>query len=536
MHWKTVKKLRVILSLIFFIATFLVFIDLKNFFSPFSGPVLFLQFLPSLLKFIVLLSFSTIGFMIIILITSLFGRAYCSSVCPLGTLQDITTHFARKLKKIKDRKKFFSYSKPQRLWRYSILGASIVTFLTGFNLLLNLFDPYSNFGRFTTNFAKPIIIFLNNGLVKILEGFNIYSLFPVEYRPIAWFQFIFPVLMFGLVIWFSYRYGRLYCNTVCPVGTLLGLISKKSFFRLTIDHSACNHCGQCMYDCKSGCINKEGQKIDFSRCVMCFNCFQSCSKDAIHFENPFTRKNTVLLEKALEPVDLKKRKFLAGSLIFLSSMSGSRILKDTLTQKKPIVVNLPSTVPVIREFPVVPPGAISLAHFTKYCTACTLCVSACPNHVLQPSFLQYGLEGMMQPFMDYNSGFCNYDCKICAEVCPTSAIEPIKALEDKHTIQMGKSRFIKENCVVYTEGTDCGACSEHCPTKAVNMVPFEDTDLFIPEVNEDICVGCGACEYPCPTRPYKAIYVEGNPEHLVAEKPAVEQMEDIDLGEKEFPF
>jgi ferredoxin len=454
----------------------------------------------------------------------------------LGTLQDFTSYFSRRLKKKRERKKFFRYSQPKNWWRYGILTVSVITFLAGFNFILNLLDPYSNFGRFTTSFIKPVVIFLNNGLVKILENFNIYSLFPVEFRPITWFQMIFPVLMFTLVFWLSFRYGRLYCNMVCPVGTLLGLFAKKSAFKLAIDQSACNHCGQCVNDCKSSCIDKEEQKIDYSRCVLCFNCFQSCSKEAIHFENLFKKKKAIELEPAFEKVDVRKRKFIAGSLFFLGSMSGSQFLKDTVQQKKLIVVNLPSTVPIERENPVVPPGAKSIAHFNNYCTACTLCVSACPNHVLQPSFLQFGMEGMMQPHMDYDSGFCNYDCKICTEVCPTGAIELIKEPEEKQTIQMGKAKFIKENCVVYTEGTDCGACSEHCPTKAVNMVPYEDSGLFIPEVNEDICVGCGACEYPCPVRPYKAIYVEGNPEHLIAEKPVIEEIEDMDLGEEEFPF
>lgn len=536
MNWKIVKKLRVIISLIFFIATFLLFVDLKNNFSSFSGPILFLQFLPSLLKFISLLSFTALGFMIILLITSLFGRAYCSSVCPLGTLQDLTAYFSGRLKNKRKQKKFFRHSQPKNAWRYGILTIAVVTFLVGFNFILNLLDPFSNFGRITTNFARPVLIFLNNGLVKILENFNIYSIFPVESRPIEWFQLIFPVLMFLLVIWLSFRYGRLYCNAICPVGTLLGILSKKSFFRLAIDRTACNHCEKCVYDCKSGCIDKEAQIIDYSRCVLCFNCFKSCSKDAIYFENPFSKKKAVEWEPVLEKVDVRKRKFIAGSLFFLGSMSGSQFLKDTLRQKKTIVVNLPSTVPIERENPVVPPGAKSITHFNNFCTACTLCVSACPNYVLQPSFLQFGLEGMMQPYMDYDSGFCNYDCKICSEVCPAGAIELIKVLGEKQTIQMGTAKFIKENCVVYTEGTDCGACSEHCPTKAVNMVPYEDTGLFIPEVNEKICVGCGACEYPCPVRPFKAIYVEGNPEHLRAEKPVIEEIEDADLGEEEFPF
>ncbi len=529
--------MRVIISLIFFIATFLLFVDLNNTFSPFAEPVLYLQFVPSLLKFIALFSFTAVGFIIILIITSLFGRAYCSSVCPMGTLQDIIAFFSRKFSKKKKRKRFFRYLRPYNLLRYGLLILAILTFLIGFQFIVNLLDPYSTFGRFTTNFVKPALIFTNNHLVKILEKLNIYSVFPVEQRPADLLQFIFPVLMLILVIWLSYKYGRLYCNTVCPVGTLLGLISIKSFFYLKIDESFCNHCGQCVYDCKSGCIDKEQQTIDYSRCVLCFNCLPSCSKNAIHFETSFTKNKITIPEPTIEEVNVERRNFMAGSILFLSSVTGSNQLKDTIQKvPKKIIVTKPSTVPVEREITVVPPGSKGLDHFTNYCTACTLCVSACPNHVLQPSFLQYGLEGMMQPYMDYDTGFCNYDCKICSEVCPTGAIELIKSLEEKKTIQLGKAKFIKENCVVHTEGTDCGACSEHCPTKAVDMVPYEETGLFIPEVNEDICVGCGACEYPCPVRPYKAIYVEGNPEHLVAEKPKIEKVEEIHLGEEEFPF
>jgi len=137
--------------------------------------------------------------------------------------------------------------------------------------------------------------------------------------------------------------------------------------------------------------------------------------------------------------------------------------------------------------------------------------------------------------MDYSSGYCNYECKICSEVCPTGAILSIESLDKKKTIQLGKAKFIRENCVVYTDNTDCGACSEHCPTKAVNMVPYEDTGLFIPEIDEEICVGCGACEYPCPTRPYKAIFVDGHPEHLTAMPPKVEDLE-IKKPVEDFPF
>jgi ferredoxin-type protein NapF len=177
---------------------------------------------------------------------------------------------------------------------------------------------------------------------------------------------------------------------------------------------------------------------------------------------------------------------------------------------------------VVREFPVSPPGSLSHEHFNDACTACHLCVSACPTHVIKPSFLEYGLAGFMQPRLDYHANYCNFDCVVCSEVCPTGAIRPL-SLDEKHILQLGKVVFVKQNCIVYTEGTDCGACSEHCPTKAVNMRPYKQK-LFLPIVEPEICVGCGACEYACPTDP-KSIYVEGNPIHVDADKPVIEALE-----------
>jgi ferredoxin len=143
------------------------------------------------------------------------------------------------------------------------------------------------------------------------------------------------------------------------------------------------------------------------------------------------------------------------------------------------------------------------------------------------------MQGLMQPYMDYHSGFCNFDCTLCSEICPAGAILPVDP-EVKKLEQIGIAKFIEGNCVVYTDNTDCGACSEHCPTKAVDMVPYKD-GLTIPKVDETICIGCGACEYACPTRPYRAIYVEGNLVHKQAEKPVHEEIKIEDKGE-DFPF
>ena len=123
--------------------------------------------------------------------------------------------------------------------------------------------------------------------------------------------------------------------------------------------------------------------------------------------------------------------------------------------------------------------------------------------------MEYGLGGMLQPTMVFEKGFCNYDCTVCTDVCPTGAIRPL-TVHEKHRTQVGYAVFIPENCIVERFGTDCGACAEHCPTQAVSMQPYKD-DLAIPVVDASICVGCGGCEYACPAEPYKAIHVEGNP-------------------------
>jgi ferredoxin len=167
---------------------------------------------------------------------------------------------------------------------------------------------------------------------------------------------------------------------------------------------------------------------------------------------------------------------------------------------------------------ILPPGAGERTRFHKKCTACHLCVSKCPANVLTPSITELGLAGFLQPVAGFEHGFCNYDCVICTELCPSRALVKIEDIEEKHRLRIGLAHFLKENCVVETAGTNCGACAEHCPTGAIQMVPFGDPkkSLTIPEVDSELCIGCGGCEYICPIRPYRAIYVDGLNKHEVA--------------------
>jgi ferredoxin len=194
---------------------------------------------------------------------------------------------------------------------------------------------------------------------------------------------------------------------------------------------------------------------------------------------------------------------------------------------------LPSMQAGRQKYPVCPPGSESIDRFSTLCSACHLCVSVCPTQVLVPTIMEYGIGGLFQPRLDYNAGFCNYECTVCGTVCPSGAILPV-SVDEKKEIQLGKAQFVKDDCIVVTKKTDCGACSEHCPTKAVHMIPYEK--LLLPEVNNEICVGCGACEHSCPTKPRKAIYVESNPVHLRAQKPPVKKLEEPKEGVTDFPF
>lgn len=516
------KWLRVAVSLSFFIPIFFLFIDFTNAFSSaLIKGILFFQFIPSIIKFLNLAGILTAGFIIVLFLTLLFGRVYCSSFCPLGTFQDIVAYISKRFK----RKKIYKFSKPINWLRYPFLAMTIIFLFAGSLLLVNLLDPYSAFGKIASDLFRPVYYGVNNLSVFVLEKTNLYTLYPVKLKAYNWISFGFSMFLFILIIRLTIKKGRLYCNAVCPVGTFLGLISRISVYKIRLDESLCNSCGTCGANCKSGCIDTKNKKVDFSRCVGCFDCLTVCPGNGVKFSFAYSKLN-LIKSPTKNQLGSNRRQFLLSSASL--SVGALSLAKDSFSQ-----VVKGAKIPVIKKYPVSPPGSLSIEHFHKNCTACHLCISACPTHVLQPSLLQYGWDGLFQPTMDYKASFCNFECIVCSEVCPTGAILPI-VLEKKKLTQLGKTTFIKENCVVYTDETACGACSEHCPTKAVNMV-FYKGKLNIPEVKQEICIGCGACEYACPTTP-KSIYVEGNPVHLEAEKPKEIKSEIKVKPEDDFPF
>ena len=496
------KRIRVALSVVIFSIITLYFLDFRGFIPESMSFFTKIQFIPALLSLNIIILVS------LLLLTILFGRVYCSSICPMGIFQDIVAWLSKK----QNKKKRYMYSKAKTSLRWSLLLTTTIAFVMGFNFLVGLLDPYGSYGRFATHLFRPIYLEGNNLLASILTSFDNYTFYKVGIYLLSVSSTIIALITFLSIGYLAWRGGRTYCNTICPVGTTLGFMSKYSLFKIHFEDDKCNMCGLCSMKCKASCIDSKTKKIDHSRCVTCFNCIEVCNRSAMKYTlgkpgNSGYRKATIDAKGAsTSKVNDSKRRFLSASLI--TGLAAGRMFAREFSEN---IFTLPDEILPKRELkrqtPIAPPGALSFDHLKEKCISCHLCVSKCPSHVIKPAFLEYGLGGIMQPKIYFDKGFCNYDCTVCGDVCPTGALVPLTVEEKNHT-QMGKVHFIIENCIVYYDETSCGACSEHCPTQAVYMVPYKD-HLTIPETDPSICVGCGGCEYVCPAIPYKAIYVEG---------------------------
>lgn len=487
------RKLRITLAVIFLIGITLLFLDFTGTIHAWLGWMAKIQFLPAILA----LNFGVI--ICLVVLTLLFGRIYCSVICPLGVMQDIFAWFGKKNKKNR-----YTYSPAKNILRYTMLGVVIVAFLLGIGSIVALFAPYSAYGRIAQNLLAPIWQFGNNLLADWAEKHDSYAFYSVDVwirSGITFAVAVITLVVIGLLAW---RNGRTYCNTICPVGTVLGILSKYSLFKPVIDTTKCNGCGLCARNCKAACINSKEHEIDYSRCVACMDCIGKCHKGAIsyRFRKKFSATTT---EK--QP-DNSRRQFLTTTAIVAATTA---IKAQEKTVDGGLAVIADKKIPE-RTTRIVPPGAKSLRNMAQHCTACQLCVSACPNGVLRPST---NLETLMQPESSYERGYCRPECTRCSDVCPAGAIIKITTA-DKSAIQIGHAVWVKENCVPLTDGVECGNCARHCPVGAIQMVPSDKDNPDspkIPVVNDERCIGCGACENLCPARPFSAIYVEGHQVH-----------------------
>lgn len=496
------RIIRIVLAAIFFCGITLLLLDVSGALHHWLGWMAKIQFLPAVLA----LNFGiVIG---LILLTLIFGRVYCSVICPLGVMQDIISWIHGKSKK-KNRFRF-SYSPAKNILRIIVLAIFIVLMVAGLNSIAILIAPYSAYGRIASSLFAPIYEAGNNLLALISEKAGTYAFYGKEVWIKGIGTFAIATVTFIVIAVLSWKNGRTWCNTICPVGTVLGFISRFSILKVQIDSSKCRGCKLCGKQCKSSCIDMEHHKIDYSRCIGCMDCIDTCNEGAISYK--LSKRCTKNAEKGApartEATDSGRRAFITTAAVV---GTGAAINAQVKTDGGLAPLLKKQTA---RDNRLTPPGSQSHKHFHDHCTGCQLCVQSCPNSVLRPSS---SLKTLLQPEMAFDRGYCRPECNICSQVCPTGAILPI-SVEEKSSIQTGHAVVSLEACIANTEGVSCGNCARHCPAGAIRLVrkdPEDKTSPLIPVPNPERCIGCGACENLCPVRPISAIHVEGNSVHRI---------------------
>lgn len=484
------RKIRIVLATVMLIGITWLFVD-------FTGTARHcFSWMPKLQLLEAILALNVVALVILIVMTLAFGRIYCSIICPLGILQDIIGWVGKKVKKNR-----YTFSKALSWLRYTMLGVMVVALVAGIGSIVQLLAPYSAFGRIATTLLQPLYKMGNNVLAAISEHYDNYAFYHTE-TGVPNITIVLAIACVTLVVLavLAYRNGRTYCNTICPVGTVLSFLSRFSWMKIQFDADKCKNCSLCTKNCKAACIDFKSHQVDYSRCVVCGDCIESCKFGALGYSS--STRNT-----SNTSVDPSKRSFLLASAMMTTA---------ALAQKAKMtdggLAEIEEKVAPERQTPITPPGSLSAANMSKKCTGCQLCVSECPNQVLRPGT---NWMSIMQPTMSYELGYCRPECTRCSEVCPAGAIKPIQK-EEKSSIQIGHAVWVKKNCIPLTDGVSCGNCTRHCPVGAIEMVPSDPDDeesLKIPVVNESRCIGCGACENLCPARPFSAIYVEGHEVH-----------------------
>nr|MCR4569325.1 4Fe-4S dicluster domain-containing protein [Bacteroidales bacterium] len=492
------KKLRVVLALVFWVGITLLLLDFSGALHHWLGWMAKLQFLPAVLA----LNVGVVFFLI--LLTLVFGRVYCSVICPLGVLQDGISWLGTRKSKAP-----YKYKKELKWLRYGVWALFVIALIAGVQVFVALLAPYSAYGRMVQNLLQPLYLWGNNLFAYLAEKAGSYAFYPREVWIRSLPTFIAAAVMLVVIVVLSFKGGRTYCNTICPVGTTLSFLSRFAAFRPVIDTEKCKKCKSCEIHCKAQCISigKEEQKIDYSRCVDCFNCLDTCKFGGLKYRYVWGKSK----KSAPKEDDKSRRAFFAGTAIAVGSAALKGIEARAQEADKKVDGGfadvLPKQAPK-REIPITPPGSFGARNFYRRCTACQLCVAECPNHVLRPSSR---LEHLMQPEMSFEKGYCRPECTRCGELCPAGAILPISK-EVKTNFHLGTAGVDVNLCLEATGKSKCGKCAQACPTGAIMMV--DDGEHRRPVVAEEVCIGCGKCEYLCPVRPISAITVNGKEVHV----------------------
>ena len=431
----------------------------------------------------------------IIVLTLATGRSWCGWICPLGTTLDLFPLHTKKSK----------INPPSETWRrvkYSLLIAILVTAVFT-NLTLLVFDPLTIFVR---TFSSSIWPALGQSLTTVetvlyqvtwmqssisrLDAVLRPALFPIN--PVFYrYTFIYAAIFAGILL-LNRLAPRFWCRYLCPLGALLGLISKVAIFRRTVSQT-CRQCAHCQRDCPTGAINAaKGYASEPGECILCMDCLEGCTQNATSFRSVFKPADWT----TYDPSRRQALQVFGASLVGLAVFQTDSIkVQDTA-------------------FHIFPPGGRENDLLAK-CIRCGDCMRTCPTNAIQLSVSEAGLEGVGTPTLVMRTGFCDYSCNVCGQVCPTQAI-PDLTLEAKRLTVIGKAYIDKNRCIAWADHRDCIVCEEMCPLpqkaivlqdSQVTSAAGETVSVRLPEVLRDQCIGCGICEKRCPVTGDAAIRV-----------------------------
>jgi polyferredoxin len=452
--------------------------------------------------------------LIVLIPTMLLGRFFCGWICPLGSIH----HFFSSLRSERKRGKQLIESNRYKRWqttKYYILVAVLIAAVLGTGIV-GWLDPFSLLARSLglsilpgTDYALSAVLramehsrfalvqLVGSGLHFILGGLLL-SFKQPYFRQGVWLGLIF---IFFLAL--NFRVTRFWCRALCPLGALLGIVSRWSILGLVKTPERCEDCNRCLLRCQGGDDPIGGVPWRQPECHLCMNCVDECPEHNLQFKFFPAQKSIGM--------NLQRREVLTGLA------AGAIVV--------PLLRSTPGFAVERHERLLRPPGALDEEYFLSRCVRCGECMKVCPNNALQPAWTEAGLEGLWTPIMVPRIGYCESSCVLCSEVCPTGAIWEITAKEkgwearvasDAKPIRLGTAFYDRGRCLPWAMATPCIVCEEWCPTspKAIYLQPAEVADaeghlqkVKQPLIDPQRCVGCGACEYACPVQDRPAVYV-----------------------------
>lgn len=453
-------------------------------------------------------------------LAAVLGRAFCGWLCPLGATIDLWTALTDPLRRVVRRAR--RHERGPGRWRYvkyAILAIMTAAALAGLQLAWTL-DPLTVFVRAFSFTVHPAVnaaldstlaaLITASGYAAPLEAFYRLLQGPVLSLALPAFPHTGVITgLFAAILLMALVRRRLWCRVLCPLGALLALPARRPLLQRRTDCTV--NCGTCRHVCRMGAIRTDNSYAP-EECVLCMDCLADCPHDTAVFTIRRPKPRPANPAPASAPQQrITRHAFVRATL----SSAAALALPASLSAQYPPDTTAGDTAPPAAAEPpaplVRPPGALTETEFVQRCIRCGNCMKVCPTNVLQPAGGHYGLAGLWTPRLEPAIGYCEYNCTLCGQVCPTEAIAPLP-LKNKKAWVMGIAVIDRKTCLPWAKGTPCIVCEEHCPVgdKAIKLddVTVQGRRLRRPRIDETLCIGCAICVNKCPVRPVRAIRVD----------------------------